>query len=117
MRGITHSFIFPIFPSSVSSYCLVRFSLLLLSFSYSYLHISHYNLFLKCSWEGGAAAGTGSKRKSITWGDDEDDEIDEMEDPVDDEDQDEEDDYEGDGSGKEHSLFFVLCAEHSCGGV
>ena len=82
-----------------------------------YLHISHYHLFLKCSWEGGAAAGTGSKRKSITWGDDEDDEIDEMEDPVDDEDQEEEDDYEGDGSGKERSLFFVLCAAHSYGSV
>ena len=56
-------------------------------------------------WEGGASAGTGNKRKSITWGDDEDDDIDENEDPIDDEDQEDEEDYEGDGSGEECYLF------------
>jgi hypothetical protein len=55
-------------------------------------------------WEGGASTGTGSKRKSITWGDDEDDDIDDIEDPIDDEDQEDEEDYEGDGSGEEHSF-------------
>jgi hypothetical protein len=59
---------------------------------------------MQYSWEGGTSTGIGSKRKSITWGDDEDDDIDDIEDPIDDEDQEDEEDYEGDGSGEEHSF-------------